>query len=88
MTRQSSIRYGFVAGTDGATAPVDPRLVLYKPWHAEDQIVSVIHVKDNERFDRIKVVKFDRQREKNLPRRYNRACRQANRYFAITLRVF
>jgi hypothetical protein len=75
MTHQSSIRYGFVAGTDGATAPVDPRLALHKPRHAENQIVPIVHVEDNEWFNRVEVVKFDRQREENLPRRYNRTSR-------------
>ncbi|GMF47119.1 unnamed protein product [Phytophthora fragariaefolia] len=30
----------FVAGTDGATTPIYPRLVLSQPRHAEDKIVS------------------------------------------------
>ncbi|KAE8984239.1 hypothetical protein PR003_g7948 [Phytophthora rubi] len=47
-----------IPGTNGATPPVYPRLVLSKPRHADDKIVPIIHVQDNERFDRIEVIKL------------------------------
>jgi hypothetical protein len=35
--------------------PLGPQLMLYKPGHAKDQIVSIIHGEDNERLDRVQI---------------------------------